>query len=164
MVIIVSGLLAFLGYKIVTKTKHKNEIAKTLQTIPDFSFTDLNRAVFTKDSLKPHTATVFIYFNSECDYCRHEAQSIKENIGQFVNTQLLFVSPEPVEKIRAFAEIHELSAYNNIRFLRDKDHTFPAGFGAATIPYLLIYDKDRQLIKRHQGQLKAATILKIVQQ
>ncbi len=159
-IIIVLGALTYLGYKVIAKTKYKKEVSEMLQTIPDFSFTTLNQKTYTKENLNTATPIIFIYFNSECHYCQHEAKSIKENIEQFKNVQLLFISEEPIETIKTFAETYKLLENDNVRFLHDKNDIFSTQFDANSIPYLLIYDENQQLIKRHKGQIKAENILK----
>ena len=158
--IIVLALLGYMGYSIVGKMKQKNEIAKTLQTIPEFSFKTLNNQDFTNTNLLPNTPAIFVYFNSECDFCQHEAQSISENIEEFKDAQLLFVSTEQTETITEFAKTYNLHNQPNITFLNDSTHTFSTRFDASSIPYLLIYNKNKELVKKHKGQLKAETILK----
>lgn len=158
--ILVVSLLMYLGYSIITKMQHKDEVAKTLQTIPGFSFKTLENNTFTNKDLKPNTATVFIYFNSECDFCQHEAQSISDNLEQFKDMQLLFVSTEDIETIKAFAKTYNLINLQNITFLYDSTHTFSNRFDANSIPFILIYNKTQDLVKKHKGQLKPEAILK----
>ncbi len=156
------SLLGYLGYNVVAKMQYKNEVAKTLQTIPNFSFKTLQNTDFTNTNLKPNTPTVFIYFNSECDFCHHEAQSISEHIEQFKSIQLLFVSTEKMETIKAFAETYNLLTQQNTTFLHDNNNTFSNRFDANSIPFLLIYNSKQELIKKHKGQLKPEAILKLI--
>ena len=79
----VVSLLSYLGYKIISKAKEKNAIAKQLETIPPFSFQTLEQKPFTNSNLKPNIPTIFIYFNSECDYCQYEAKNINSNLHEF---------------------------------------------------------------------------------
>ena len=160
---IVLIVFSYLGYSVLTKMQYKNEIAKTLQTLPEFSFKTLENANFTNANLKPNTATVFIYFNSECDYCQHEAQSISDNIEQFKDLQLLFVSTEPIETIKAFAKTYKLINLQNTTFLYDSTHNFSNRFDANAIPFILIYNEKQELVKKHKGQLKPEAILKLLQ-
>lgn len=106
--ILVLSLLGYLVYNVISKMQYKSEVAKTLQTIPEFSFKTLENEEFTNTDLKPNTATVFIYFNSECDFCQHEAKNISENIDQFKNIQFLFVSTEDIGTIKTFAKTYNL--------------------------------------------------------
>lgn len=160
----VVGLLSYLGYNIITKAKEKNQIAEQLQTIPEFEFLTLNQKPFTKANLKLNTNSIFIYFNSECDFCRHEAQSISDNLDNFKNVQFIFVSTEPIETIKQFSEQYNFNYQTNITFLYDNLDNFSSRFDANSIPYLLIYDQNQKLIKKHKGQLNAKGILSALQQ
>ena len=158
----VISLLSYLGYNIISKSNEKNEIAKQLQTIPAFSFQTLDLKPFTNSNLKQNIPTIFIYFNSECDYCKYEAESIGNNLDKFKNVQLIFVSTENIETIRQFSEKNKLNNQTNITFLYDSDYLFSNQFDAQTIPYILIYSKKQKLIKKHKGQLKIEAIVKLI--
>lgn len=160
--ILVLSLLGYLGYGVITKMQDKQAKANTLKTIPDFSFKRLDSTYFTKANLKPNTAIIFIYFNSTCDFCQHEAESISQHLDQFKNTQLLFVSTEDSNTIKTFAQAYNLLNQPNITFLYDNSDTFSSQFGANSIPYLLIYNTKQELVKTHKGQLKANAILKLL--
>lgn len=44
--VVVIGLLSYLGVSILNKTKEKNHIAKTLEVIPEFEFMDTKKNEF----------------------------------------------------------------------------------------------------------------------
>lgn len=159
-VFVALSLLSYLGYNVISKAKEKNQIAKQLEIIPEFEFLTLEQKPFTKANLRPNSNTIFIYFNSECDFCQHEAQSISDNLDNFKNVQFIFVSTEPIEIIKHFSEQYNLKNQQNITFLYDNLSTFSSRFDANSIPYLLIYNKNQKLIKKHKGQLNAKGILK----
>tara|TARA_R110000796_G_scaffold88850_6_gene192057 strand:- start:130306 stop:130830 length:525 start_codon:yes stop_codon:yes gene_type:complete len=167
-IILIIGLtfsvLAYFSYHIVAKSKEKNKIASKLETISNFEFRTLNDLPFTNSNLKTKTPTIFIYFNSECDFCQHEAESIRKNLESFKIAQILFVSIEPIEIIKVFSRHYKLSQQPNITFLHDNANTFVTQFDATSIPYLLIYDKNQELIKKHKGQLNANGILKALKE
>lgn len=159
---VVGGLLAFLGYSLISKVKEKNTIARRLQTIPDFELLALDKSRFSNSSLKSNKATIFIYFNTQCDFCQHEALSVSDNLEIFNDVEFLFVSTEPIGTITRFAEQYNLNNKPNITFLHDSTHLFSERFDANSIPYLLIYDDAHQLIKKHKGQLNAQGILNVI--
>jgi len=163
-VIAVLGLLSYLGFNVISKAKEKNKIAKQLEKIPGFEFLTLEQKPFTKANLKPNLNTIFVYFNSECDFCQLEAQSISDNLEKFKNVQFIFVSTEPIETIKQFLEQYNLNNQDNITFLYDNDNTFSNRFDASSIPYILIYNSKQSLIKKHKGQLNANGILRALQQ
>jgi thiol-disulfide isomerase/thioredoxin len=158
------GLLSYLGFNVISKAKEKNKVAKQLETIPEFKFLTFEQKPFKKANLKPNTNAIFIYFNSECDFCQHEAQSISTNLDSFKNVQFIFVSTEPIAIIQQFSKQYNLDNQQNIIFLYDNLSTFSRRFDANSIPYLLIYDQNQKLIKKHKGQLNAKGILRALQQ
>lgn len=154
------SLLAFLGYNISKKISYKKEVAERIQTIPTFSFLTLNNKTFSEEELTKNTYKVFVYYNSECDYCQLEATQISDNLTQFKNTQIIFVSFEPIDGIKKFAENHNLLDKENISFLQDKEMIFEELFDAKSIPFMLLYSKDNQLIEKYKGATKIENILK----
>jgi len=161
--ILVLALLGYLVFSVVTKIQFKNAIEKKLETIPNFSFITLDKKVFTNSDLKLNTPTVFIYFNSDCDFCQYEAQSISEHSTYFKNVQLLFVSTEDILTIKNFAISYDLLNQSNISFLQDNTDTFSNRFDANSIPFLLVYNKDQVLVKKYKGQLKPTAIMKLLE-
>lgn len=160
----VLGLLSYLGFNVISKVKEKNQIAKQLEIIPEFEFLTLAQQPFNKADLKPNTNTIFIYFNSDCDFCQHEAKSISDNLESFKNVQFIFVSSEPISTIIGFSEQHNMNKHQNVTFLYDNLDTFSSRFDANSIPYILIYNKKQKLIKKHKGQLNANGILRVLQE
>ena len=157
------SLLSIMGYKIVSKINHKKEVAANIKTIPAFIYQNLKGESFSTKNLKAYTATLFIYFNSECEYCNQEAQMIQESIDKFASHQLVFVSFEQPKKIASFAKKHNLLNYDNIHFVCDSKVTFATTFDIQSIPCLVLYDKNQQLIEKLKGQTKVETILKKLQ-
>ena len=157
--IIIISLLAFMGYKVVSKINHKKQVAENIKQIPSFSYVSLENEVFTNKNLASEKPTLFIYFNSECDFCNHEAEMVQENIENLKDIQVVFVSYEPLEKIQLFATKFNLLNHANIHFLSDPKASFAATFDVNALPCLVLYDDDRNLIEKIKGQVKMETIL-----
>ena len=157
--ILVISLLAFMGYKVVSKINHKKQVAENIKKMPAFSYVTLENKVFTQESLVQSTPTLFIYFNSECDFCNHEAEMVQQNIEQLKDIQVVFISYEPVEKIKQFATKFNLLHHANISFLSDSKITFATTFDVKSMPCLVLYDKDNNLIEKIKGQVKIETVL-----
>lgn len=154
------SLLAFIGYKIVSKINHKKEIAANIKTIPAFQYQNLKGESFSNKNLETDAPTLFIYFNSECEYCNEEAQMIQESVNKFRQYQLVFISFEKPELIKTFAQKHNLLNYDNIHFVCDTKVSFATTFDVKSLPCLVLYDKNQQLIEKIKGQTKAETLLK----
>ncbi|WP_310555267.1 redoxin domain-containing protein [Flavobacterium sp.] len=160
--LVVLSLLVFIGYKVSNKINHKKEIAERIKTMPSFEYKTLENSTFNNDNLSKNKATVFIYFNTECDFCNEEAIMIKQNINKFNSVQLLFISFENTEKIKVFAQKHKLLGYDNVTFIFDSKATFSSTFDVKSIPSLVIYDNNKQLIKILKGQTKINKIIRLL--
>ncbi|KIA98045.1 hypothetical protein OA93_11360 [Flavobacterium sp. KMS] len=154
------GILLFLGYLIVSQINHKKEIAQNIKSIPEFSYQDIKGGIFTNQKLKKETATIFIYFNTDCEFCHEEAKMIKENMERLSNFQLIFVSFEKPENIKIFAQKHQLTTYDNVYFLCDNKVTFASTFDIKSLPCLVLYDKEQNLIEKIKGQTKIDVLIK----
>jgi peroxiredoxin len=158
--ILFMGLFGFLIFQITSKINHKKEVAENIKIIPKFSFQNINGGVFTDQNIIKNTITIFIYFNSECEFCNEEAEMIKENLEKFSNFQLIFVSFEQPELINTFAVKHKLNHYDKISFLSDTKVSFAPTFDVKSLPCLVLYDKDQHLIEKIKGQIKPEILLK----
>ncbi len=158
--VILISVLVFLGYNISKKISYKKEVAERIKTIPEFSFLTLNNIPFSEKELTKNNYKLFVYFNSECDFCQSEASQISKDLAQFKNTQLIFVSFEPIEGIKQFAITYNLLNKKNVIFLQDKEMIFEELFDAKSIPFMLFYSKDNKLIEKYKGATKIENILK----
>lgn len=157
--ILIISLLAFMGYKVVSKINHKKQVAENIKKMPAFSYVTLENETFTNDNLKQGKPTLFIYFNSECDFCNHEAEMVQQNVDKLKDIEVVFISFEPVEKIKTFAETYKLLHYDNIYFISDSKITFADTFDVKSLPCLVLYDKGGNLIEKIKGQVKIETVL-----
>ena len=154
-------LIGFIGYKVVTKISNKKEISKRIKTIPNFTFYTLDGMEFTRNKLKDEAA-IFIYFNSECDYCQSEAVKIRESIAEFKNIQLLFISFEEARIIKKFGQEYELMDFDNITFLEDRNGKFSEIFDVNSIPYIVVYNSNKKLLKKFKGATGVKKIIEII--
>ncbi len=157
--ILVLSLLAFMGYKVVSKINHKKQVSENIKKMPTFSYLTLDNKVFTEEDLAQNKPTLFIYFNSECDFCNHEAEMVQQNLEQLKAIQVVFISYEPVDKIKQFATKFKLLNHANISFLSDTKVTFATTFDVKSMPCLVLYDKENNLIEKIKGQVKIETVL-----
>lgn len=154
------SVIGYFGFEIYTKIQHKKEVAENIKTIPKFDYQKINGGLFTNESLKKDTPTLFIYFNSECEFCNEETKMLKENIEKFANVQLVFISFEKPEIIKDFASKYQMNNYANVHFLADTKITFATTFDVKSLPCLVLYDKNQKLIEKIKGQTKTETLIK----
>lgn len=163
LILIVCSLIIYLGSLVIFEIKKKNQLNSKIKSIPSFTFTTLEHKDFTRDNLRKNTNTIFIYFNSECDYCKDEAILISNRKNDLNNCQIIFVSSESIDKIEDFSTRYNLDNSESIVFLQDKEDVFYKKFNANSIPYILIYNTKGSLLKAHKGQLNFKYLENIIQ-
>lgn len=152
-------LIASLGFKMVPETSNKEAI----QTLPAFSYKTIDGITFSNRDLLENKPIIFIYFNSECHYCQNEARTIRNDQKNLKDIQLIFISQENQATVKEFAENYKLTGYDNIHLLFDERGDFNKTFAPTMTPFLVIYNKDRELVQKVEGAMPVAKILKTLQ-
>lgn len=157
---LIISIVGYLSYKISTKLHYKSEVAQNTKHLTQFSFPTTKGNIYTQEQLRDKDYTIFVYFNSECEHCQYEAKQISENLLEFQKAQLLFISFEPMDKIKTFALQYHLDGKEKVTFLQDAKGDFSEKFDVNGIPYILIYNPNRDLVQKYKGEVKIEALLK----
>ena len=65
--LLVISLLAFMGYKVVSKINHKKQVAENIKKLPTFSYLTLDNKVFTQENLEQKIITTTNKIKSQKD-------------------------------------------------------------------------------------------------
>ena len=146
-------------FQLQAKWEKRKQIAQAIQTLPHFKIThsDSTEGSFIRIGKKPH---VIVYFNTDCDHCQYEATQIQKNMAKFKDAQLLMLSIEPLTNIRKFIKTYRLEGFSNLQVGQITGKTAVETFGFKSVPHILIYDADNQLVKGYKGETKIEAILK----
>lgn len=131
--------------------------------LPDFRFYDLNGTTFTNRNLQGNGSIVLVHFNSECEYCNNEINDAMKQYEKLNVHDVLFVSNESRFIINEFIIKKNLLKYPRLKFLVDPNNTFFNSFKINTIPATLIFNQQKKLIKKIEGEVKFTSILTYIQ-
>lgn len=115
--------------------------------------------VFNTASIPEGNPIVLIYFRPYCKHCRQETEDILNNYKFFKDVQLVFVSADELDKVRLFASYYNLQHYKNIKVALDSDFNFYHSFKPKEIPYQVVYNSSRKLVRAYNGETKWTRIL-----
>lgn len=156
--------VSILGIMIIGKIEEKNEALGRISVLPPFQFQSISSDQYYSDWDLPQGKMVFIFHvNSTCDFCQYEAMQVAKNLDSFQGNTLVFVSSEEKEDILVFAKEFGLWNRPHVVFLQDDSLNFPDIFGLRTIPGSIVYDKDRKLLARFNGAVKAEKLLELIE-
>lgn len=155
-------LIVFTGFmivKIVNKKVALDNASIIKQTLPNFTFYNLDSLATTNSFIANDQPVCIFYFNADCEYCQYEATAINQNIALFKHAQIVMVSFNTLLEIKQFQKEYKLN-YPNITFLQDPKHDFKQWFGKTSIPAVFIYNAKHQLVKEYHGETKIEAITK----
>ena len=135
--------------------KKKNQYA----TLPSFRLPDLNGAMITDTSIDRDKATLFYFFDPECNLCHTTIEKLKNRQEDFSGMQILLVTLISKEKVREFLDEIDFTLPENTKIILDENAELITLMDVKGPPTSLIY-KDAKLIKRFDGPVKIETLIK----
>jgi thiol-disulfide isomerase/thioredoxin len=97
------------------------------------------------------TPTVLFYFSPYCPYCKAQAKDIIKNINSVSNIRFYLLSNFPFPDVKKYYSA--LKKYSNITVTQDLDNFFGDYFHTPGVPFIAIYDKNKNLKKAFIGNV-----------
>ncbi len=117
-------------------------------SVPEFSFEKQDRSVFTKKDIPSGSIAFFVFFDTECDHCRHAIEYLNDHQQELSKAKLYLVTLDSREKVGPFLEKYggKLKKAKNTMLLFDTKNQFITRFGPRKYPSLMLYSKDGKLL------------------
>jgi thiol-disulfide isomerase/thioredoxin len=144
---ILFAALLFISFQSFAQEYDTVPAFKKTQIIPDFQVQLIDSSLFANTDIPKGKPVIITYFNPECGHCQLEAKEVSDNLDKFKNAFLLFVSYQPMDQIKSFAQQFKLDFQPNIRFGRDAKYFLPAFYRVEFTPYNAIYDKNGKFVR-----------------
>ncbi|MCA9194319.1 MAG: thioredoxin family protein [Planctomycetales bacterium] len=123
---------------------------------PDFSLTDLDGQVVTRDSLRGREGTLVIFMCNHCPYVKHVAPAIaaladefQEQGIQFVGVNSNDVNSHPDDAPEMMKLEAQAQGYH-FPYLFDETQKVAQDYHAACTPDFFLFDKELKLVYRGQ--------------
>jgi hypothetical protein len=147
---------------IVTKTQKRKLITEKISRLPSFSFMTLTNESFNSSEITKGPVLV-IRIHPECEHCQYEISEIQKSNIPASGTCVIMVSSADPDSIRNFFSQFNYSDYPAIIPLVDTSYIFGDIFGSDIVPSNYIYNKELNLVKVLNGEVKTETIIKYLQ-
>ncbi len=117
-------------------------------TIPAFSFSRVDNSLFTRENLAKAKPVFFVFFDTECDHCRHAIQYLNQQHHKLANTAVYLLTLENTERAKSFLGKFgaNLLAKKNVTLLRDTRSEFIAKFKPRKYPSLFLFSSSQRLL------------------
>ncbi len=97
------------------------------ETAPDFALRDQDGATLRLSELRGRSVVLYFYPKADTPGCTTQACGVRDRSGDYeaAGAVVLGVSPDPPEKLRKFADKHDLG----FTLLADEDHAVAEAYG-----------------------------------
>jgi thiol-disulfide isomerase/thioredoxin len=153
----------FLVSGILKKIQKQNLIVEKVSKLPLFSFTTLTDGSFSSSEIRSGPV-LLIRFHPECEHCRYEISEILKSNIPASGISIILVSDADPDSIRKFLSRFNYSDYPSVIALADTSYLFGDIFGSEIVPSNYIYNKELELVKILNGEVKTETILKYLRE
>jgi peroxiredoxin len=159
------GIMVFFISSVVVLHK----VSSTLQVkkeqyaiLPDFHLQDLNGEMVSNTLIDRNKATLFYFFDPDCNLCHSTFDGLKKRQKDFSEHQILLITLISEEKVKEFLEEIDFIPPENIKILLDENAELIALMDVKSPPTSLIY-KEAKLIKRFDGPVTIEALIKYLQ-
>lgn len=133
------------------------------QKMPDFRFMDTENQQKSVLDIPKGKALMLVYFRSDCDHCTHTAQQLKTEAAKYPLT-IWMVSAETQPALRTFEDMMGLYDISNLSILQDHTQSMHRWFEFSSLPYIVLFDKNKKQLKTFAELPSVTTIKKILAQ
>jgi hypothetical protein len=117
-------------------------------TIPAFSFSRVDNSTFTREKLANPKPDFFVFFDTECDHCRHAIQYLDQHHNKLGNAAVYLLTLENKDRARTFLSKFgsNLLSKSNVTLLRDTHSEFITKFKPRKYPSLFLFSASQRLL------------------
>jgi len=153
--ITIFGLLA---YFIVSKAITERKQVKQLHILPPFKAVKINGDSNIVKITKFDKTIIMNYFNTHCNFCKHEIKDFISHLHLFSEIQIFLISNQPIDTLHRFQNKLFLDTISQINIYKCKYLDFSEKFGDVVPPTTFIYDSNKRLIRKYKGQIRASVV------
>lgn len=118
------------------------------ETIPDFTLFRQDRTTFTQNDLDSKKLLFFLFFDVNCEHCRHAVQTINKRYSEMTNTMIHLITLDPPNEIFVFLNKYgkNLIDKKNVMLFYDLRNEFIIKFKPRKYPSIFLYTPDKKLV------------------
>jgi thiol-disulfide isomerase/thioredoxin len=117
---------------------------------------------FNTSSIPAGEPIVLFYFTPECPFCRAQTEEIVKNMPAFSRTRFYLITLYPFKDVKDYYKHYGLEKYSNVTLGLDYNAFFGGYFKADHVPYMAVYNKDKQLKQVFPGKVSVKAIKDVV--
>jgi thiol-disulfide isomerase/thioredoxin len=114
--------------------------------------------IYRTNSIVDGKPTILFSFETWCPYCKAQMKSIISQINSLKDVNIYLLCYTQYPEFKEFYKHYELGKYPNIKAGIDYNMTFAKYFKSTQIPYLAVYDTQKNLKQVFVGKTPIRSI------
>lgn len=157
-------VILILGLSCILACHARSGRESTLSTLPSFNMLLMDSTTVLKaEQISPGRPIILIFFEPDCPHCQEETQALTAHMEALKNVRIYMVTLAPLKEIKDFYHKNHLAKYGTFIVGQDYKYSFFRTFRPTQVPYMAIYDTNKQLVKIFYGELSVEKILNAIQ-
>ncbi len=133
-------------------------------TLPPFKILLQDSAtIFNTYHIKKGKPTVLFFFSPDCEHCEMVTDSLLKYMPRMREADFYMFTFMPLSELRPFVKRHHLDELKNVVLGKDYEFFFPMYYKATTVPWLVVYDRQKHLVKAWNGGVKMPELVETLE-
>lgn len=126
----------------------REELRVRAAVLPSLDLTTLDGQPYNLNDKLP---LVLIYFNTTCDHCQRQLESLRRERELFAGVPVVLMSSQPEEDLREFQEQTNIAEEGFI-IVQVQHEVVAERFGVLALPQIFVYGADGELVDLFSGE------------
>jgi hypothetical protein len=115
---------------------------------------------FLPEDVPPGSPVIIIYFDPDCEHCQRETIDLIQHRSEIEPAKVYMVANNAThDSLQRFYRQNRLEQSSNILIGEDYNYSFFKVFKPSTVPYIIIYNSNQQLVKIYEGEADIHSII-----
>lgn len=131
--------------------------------LPVFKITQANGIVYSSEQVEAGKPLLMVYFSPECDHCHVFMKSFFKSADEFKNTQVLFITYLPLDRLVKFGAEYPLNKYKNIvAGTEGMSFVVRNFYEIKEMPFAVVYNKKGTLVGKYEREIPIDKIIPLL--
>jgi len=153
-------IIALLYSTLLIACAEKRNIKTGLEgkLLPSFNVLLVDSTKLNTNKLPTDKPIVLFFMSPYCPYCKAQTEEIISEINSLSNIRLYILTSLPFQPLKDYYYHYKLNKYPNIMVAQDFDSDFVNYFKITSVPYIVIYNKNKTLKQVLVGKVGTSLI------
>ncbi|MBS1616290.1 MAG: thioredoxin fold domain-containing protein [Bacteroidetes bacterium] len=118
--------------------------------------------IFNTYNIPKGRPSVLFFFSPDCEHCQMVTDSLLKYMPQMKEARFYMFTFMPLSELRPFIARKHLDELKNVVLGKDYEFFFPMYYKATTVPWLVVYDRQKRLVKAWNGGVKMPELVQML--